>query len=260
MNPLDIQYWLIAWGLTIPRVIVAFALLPALTSSILPAQLRNGIVIILALFLLPLTYEQTRPIELDLLTILTLVVKECVLGFMLGYAMSIPFWAVKAAGFLMDSQRGAMSAVFFSQPTEDMTSPIGSLLANLMIALLFASGAFLLLLESLFLSYQTWPIPNFFPVINQEVVSFFLQQLDALLYIAVLIAGPLIGITLLIDIGAGLIGRFLPQMNIFMQAMPVKSGVTFFVLALYVLFIAQYIQGQFLQLGNSLTLLDKLMR
>lgn len=57
MNPLDIQYWLIAWGLTIPRVIVAFALLPALTSSILPAQLRNGIVIILALFLLPLTYE-----------------------------------------------------------------------------------------------------------------------------------------------------------------------------------------------------------
>ncbi len=260
MDPLDIQYWLIAWGLTIPRVIVAFSTIPAFSDAIIPARLRNGIVMILALFLLPLTYEQTRFIQLDLLTILIIIAKEATLGFLLGYAMSIPFWAVKASGFLIDMQRGAMSALFFSQTTGNMVSPLGNLLANLMTALLFASGGFLLLLESVYLSYQTWSIPDFFPALDADVASFFLQQLDLLIYSALLIAGPFISIAILVDIGAGLIGRYLPQLNIFLLAMPIKSGVAFFILALYVIFIAQYIQSAFVKLPAQLPILDGLLK
>lgn len=260
MDPLDIQYWLIAWGLTIPRVIVAFATLPAFSDSIIPARLRNGIVMILALFLLPLTYEQTRPMQLDILTIVIIIAKEVLLGFLLGYAMSIPFWALKAAGFLIDMQRGAMSALFFSQTTGNMVSPLGNLLANLMTTLLFASGGFLLLLESVYLSYQTWSIPNFFPTLDADVVSFFLQQVDLLIYTALLVAGPFISIAILVDIGSGLIGRYLPQLNIFLLAMPIKSGAAFFLLALYILFMAQYMQATFIQLPNQLPILDGLLR
>lgn len=260
MDPLDIQYWLIAWGLTIPRVIVAFATIPAFSDAIIPARLRNGIVMILALFLLPLTYEQTRPLHLDILTIVIIIAKEALLGFLLGYAMSIPFWAVKAAGFLIDMQRGAMAALFFSQTTSNMVSPLGNLLANLMTTLLFASGGFLLMLESVYLSFQTWSIPEFFPALNIDVASFFLQQVDLLLYTALLISGPFLAIAVLTDIGAGLIGRYLPQLNIFLLAMPVKSGVAFFMLALYVLFIAQYMQATFVTLPNQLPILDGLLR
>lgn len=260
MDPLDIQYWLIAWGLTIPRVIVAFATIPAFSDAIIPARLRNGIVMILALFLLPLTYEQTHSLQLDILTIVTIIAKEALLGFLLGYAMSIPFWAIKAAGFLIDMQRGAMAAMFFSQTTSNMVSPLGNLLANLMTTLLFASGGFLLLLETVYLSFQTWSIPEFFPTIDINVVSFFLQQVDLLIYTALLVAGPFIAIAVLTDIGAGLIGRYLPQLNIFLLAMPIKSGVAFFMLALYVMFIAHYMQASFVTLPNQLPILDGLLK
>lgn len=255
-----IQSWLLAWAFTAPRVLVTFALLPVLTEPVLPSTLRNGIILILSMFVLPLTHEQFLNIKPDTLSMLSIMVKEGVLGLLLGYTLSIPFWAVKAAGFLIDMQRGVMSSLFFSQMTADMVSPLGNLFNMFLTTLLLVSGGFLVLLKTLFLSYQTWPIDQFFPHINLEVASFFLQQLDLLLYTSLLLAGPLIGIMFLIDFGTGLVGRFLPQLNVFLITMPIKSGLTFFVLALYIGLIAKYLKDGFFSMGDNLKILDALLR
>lgn len=260
MDHVTLQSWLIAWAFTAPRILVTFALLPVLTESILPSTLRNGIILILSLFVLPLTYEQFLNIQPDALTMLGIMVKEGLLGLLLGYTLSVPFWAVKAAGFMIDMQRGVMSGLFFSQMTANMVSPLGNLFNMFLTTLLLVSGGFLVLLKTLFLSYQTWPIDQFFPSINMEVASFFLQQLDLLMYTSLLLAGPLLGIMFLIDLGTGLVGRFLPQLNAFLIAMPIKSGITFFVLALYIGFIAKYLKDGFFSMGENLKILDALLR
>lgn len=259
---MDMEFysWLIAWAFTAPRILVTFALLPVLTEPLLPSTLRNGIVMILSLFVLPLTHEQLLNVHMDIVTILTLVIKEGLLGLLLGYVLSVPFWALKAAGFLMDMQRGVMSALFFSPLTNNMTSPLGGLFNIFLTTILLVSGGFLLLLQTLFLSYQTWPIDQFFPQVTLEVASFFLQQLDLLLYTSVLIAGPFIGMMFLVDFGLGMVGRFMPQLNVFLAAMPVKSGLTFFMLTLYIGFLAEYLKEEFLRMGKHLTLLDALLR
>lgn len=255
-----LQSWVLAWGFTAPRILVAFAILPILTEPIVPATLRNGIILLLSLFVLPLTYEQFIHIEQTTLNMLAIIAKEGVIGLMIGYVLSVPFWAVKAAGFLIDMQRGVMSALFFSQVTSNMVSPLGNLFSMFLTTLLLMSGGFMLLLEVLFLSYQTWPIDLFFPPINLEVAGFFLRQLDLLLYTAVLIAGPLVGLMLLIDLGTGLVGRYLPQLNAFLIAMPVKSGITFFMLAIYIGFIATYLQEIFFGIAHRLSLLGALLQ
>lgn len=252
--------WLLAWAFTAPRILVTFALLPILTEPLLPSTLRNGIIMILSLFVLPLTHEQLLDVQMDVPTMLALMVKEGFLGLLLGYVLSVPFWALRAAGFLIDMQRGVMSALFFSPMTNNMVSPLGNLFNIFLTTLLLVSGGFLFLLQTLFLSYQTWPIDQFFPQFTLEVASFFLQQLDLLLYTSVLIAGPFIGMMFLVDFGLGMVGRFLPQLNVFLAAMPVKSGLTFFMLALYIGFLAEYLKDGFFQIGNNLTILDALLR
>ncbi|UOG93537.1 MAG: type III secretion system export apparatus subunit SctT [Candidatus Thiothrix sulfatifontis] len=252
--------WLLAWAFTAPRILIAFALLPILTEPLLPSTLRNGIIMILSLFILPLTHEQLLDVKMDVMTMLTLMVKEGILGLLLGYVLSVPFWALKAAGFLIDMQRGVMSALFFSPMTNNMVSPLGNLFNIFLTTLLLVSGGFLFLLQTLFLSYQTWPIDRFFPQFTLEVASFFLQQLDVLLYTSVLIAGPFLGMMFLVDFGLGMVGRFLPQLNVFLAAMPIKSGLTFFMLTLYIGFLAEYLKDGFFRIGNNLTLLDALLR
>lgn len=255
-----LQSWLLAWAFTAPRVLVTFALLPVFSEPILPGTLRNGIILILSLYVLPLTHEQFLNLTPSPLAMLTVLIKEGLLGLLLGYVLSVPFWAVKAAGFLIDMQRGVMSALFFSQITANMVSPLGNLFNMFLTTLLLVSGGFLILLQTLFMSYQTWPIDQFFPTIDLDVASFFLQQLDLLLYTSLLLAGPLVGIMFLIDIGLGLVGRFMPQLNVFLLAMPVKSGLTFFMLALYIAFIAEYVRDGFFTMGANLPLLDALLR
>jgi len=50
---------------------------------------------------------------------------------------------------------------------------------------------------------------------------------------AILWASPFLVVFLLIDVGLGLMNRFVPQLNIFFFSMPVKSGLTFFLLVFY---------------------------
>jgi type III secretion protein T len=255
-----LQSWLLAWAFTAPRVLVTFAVLPVFSEPILPGTLRNGIILILSLYVLPLTHEQFLNLTPSIPAMLGILVKEGLLGLLLGYALSVPLWAVKAAGFLIDMQRGVMSALFFSPITANMVSPLGNLFNMFLTTLLLVSGGFLILLQTLFMSYQTWPIDQFFPSIDLEVASFFLQQLDLLMYTSLLLAGPLLGIMFLIDLGLGMVGRFLPQLNVFLAAMPVKSGLTFFMLALYIGFIADYLRDNFFRMGANLPLLDALLR
>lgn len=215
---------------------------------------------VLALFLLPLTHDQFLDMRHDMLWMFAVVIKEGVIGLMLGYVMSVPFWAIKATGFMIDMQRGVMSALFFSQTTGNMVSPLGNLFSLLLTTLLLVTGGFLTLLQTLYLSYQVWPVNQFMFSFNVDVAAFFLKQLDMLLYTTVLLAGPFMGLMFLIDLGAGLVGRYLPQLNIFLIAMPVKSALVFFMLALYIGFVADYMRTTFVRIADALPLLSRLLQ
>ncbi|PID49874.1 MAG: EscT/YscT/HrcT family type III secretion system export apparatus protein [Proteobacteria bacterium] len=255
----DFQTWYLALILTAPRILVAFSIIPVFAQSVFPAMIRNGVMVVLSLTLLPLTHEQLSHTALDIPGLTLLILKEAAIGLALGYAMSIPFWAMRGAGFLMDLQRGAMSALFFSPPVSGMVSPLGNLLAQLAITVLFVSGGFLMLLETMMLSYKVWPLSTFLPTITPEASSFLLKQLDLLFYTIVLIAGPFLGIMFLIDFGTGLVGRYLPQLNVFLIAMPVKSALVFFMLIFYVTFIAHFLRDSFIAFGTNLQILDTLL-
>ncbi|MEZ5536513.1 MAG: type III secretion system export apparatus subunit SctT [Thiolinea sp.] len=254
-----IQTWLMALILTAPRILVVFSIMPMFAQPIFPLLIRNGVMVVLSFTVLPLTHSQLINIELDAVTLMLLVAKEGVIGLVLGYAMSIPFWAMRGVGFIIDLQRGAMSALFFSPPVTGMVSPLGNLLAQLATVLLFVSGGFLMLMETIMLSYQTWPLDRFMPDFNFDSASFFLQQLDLLFYTTVLVAGPFIGLMLIVDFGTGLVGRYLPQLNIFLIAMPIKSALVFFMLIFYVVIIGHYLRDTFINFGTNLQILDGLI-
>lgn len=260
MEPNLLQSWLLAWALTAPRILIAFALLPILTDSMIPANLRNGVILIFSLYVLPLTHEQFLLLDITLIKLVGIVVKEAILGLLIGFVLSIPFWAVKATGFLIDMQRGVMSALFFSHMTENMVSPIGNFFNLILTVLLLVTGGFMTLLKTLFLSYQTWPINQMLPAMSLKVADYMLQQFDALLYTTLLLAGPIIIMMFLIDIGLGLVGRILPQLNIFMLAMPIKSAIGFLMLIYYITFIANYMKESFFKPEISLTLLQRLLQ
>jgi type III secretion protein T len=234
--------------------------MPFLSSNSLPGLVRNGIVMALSIVAVPMTLEQVKDLPMEAFPIVVIVIKEVILGFMLGFMFSIPFWAVSAAGYFIDMQRGTMSAEQFSAVITDQTSPLGNLLALMSVTLLFASGGFLLLYEVLLLSYQSWPIDRYFPKFHMDSAVVVLRQLDLLMYTAALIAGPIVAVMYLIEIGAALVARQVPQLNVFLLTMPIKSGVGMLMLIYYVTFLANFMREKFLHFGDSFQILERILK
>jgi len=256
----EAQGWLLALILTLPRILAVFIVLPFLSEPVLPGMIRNGIAVVLATFMVPVVASQLDTVPLDAIVIIAIIGKEMIIGLLIGFLVSLVFWAIGSMGYFIDFQRGAMSASLFAPMFGEQTSPLGAFFAQMMATLLFAGGGFLLLLDALFTSYVTWPVSSFYPNFNWAATDFFLKQFDWLMYNIILLAGPIVMTMFLAELGMALIGRYVPQINVFILAMPLKSAIALLMLALYTGFIVEYIQGDLHRFSEVIQSLDTLLR
>ena len=163
----------------------------------------------------------------------TEALKEVLLGLLIGFVATIPFWAMEATGFIIDNQRGAALASTLNPSLGSQTSPTGLLLTQTLITLFFSGGAFLALVGSLFRSYASWPVSSFFPQFGSQWVAFFYAQFSQMLMLCALFAAPLLIAMFLAEFGLALVSRFAPSLNVFILAMPIKSLVVSLLLVLY---------------------------
>ncbi|MEE4379294.1 MAG: type III secretion system export apparatus subunit SctT [Candidatus Competibacteraceae bacterium] len=257
---LDIQGWLLALTLALPRMLTVFTVLPFLAEPVLPGLIRTGICISLTVVVLPLVDTQLAGVTLGATAFIVLIAKETILGLLIGYLIGLGFWTVGSVGSFIDNQRGALSAQLFYPLVGEQTSPLGGFLTQTMATLLFASGGFLSLMQLLYLSYVSWPVPSYYPMFNWAAVGFLLEQMDLLMYVMLLLAGPAVIIMLLAELGMALIGRFVPQINVFLLAMPVKSALALLLLVLYMTAMLHYVRDGFWQYPGLLNVLEELLR
>lgn len=217
-----LMVWAFAAMLGVTRAAAAFAITPFLSYLGLRGLLRivvSGALAIPAILGLPDALLAARP---DALTLLSLVLKEAVIGVALGLLMGLPFWAAEMAGAAIDQQRFAVSAQTTAPDQRTETSVIGLFFGLLYLGYLISVDGHLMLLEILYGSYQLWPALSLLPSAAPPM-DLALGFLQSLMTLALLLAGPIIFLLLLSDLGVAAMARFAPQMNAMMLAMQVKS-------------------------------------
>lgn len=230
----DLQQLMLAYTMLLPRFMACFVIMPILGKQMLGgAMIRNGVVCSLALFAYP-SVADSLPSNLAAIDIMLLIVKEVVLGLVIGFIATIPFWAVESCGFIIDNQRGAAMASVLNPTLGSQTSPTGLLLTQTLITLFFVGGAFLSLLAALYQSYLTWPVLSLFPLSIENWVDFFYSQFARMLELGLLLAAPLLIAMFVAEFGLALISRFAPSLNVFILAMPIKSAIASFLLVVYI--------------------------
>ncbi|HFD86220.1 MAG TPA: EscT/YscT/HrcT family type III secretion system export apparatus protein [Gammaproteobacteria bacterium] len=256
----DLNHWFMVLTVSLPRIMVIFNVLPFFGRKMMPAGIRNALAVSLSVISLPIISNQFQQMEFDVLWWFLLIGKEAILGLMIGYVLGIIFWAVAAVGVMIDTQRGAMSARLFSPMIGGQTSITGALFAQLAGVILLTSGGFLVLMKVIYVTYVLWPVTSYYPMLNFAGITIFLELLDSLMYIMLLLAGPLVIVMFLTEMGFALVGRFVPQINVFLLAMPVKSALSYFLLAVYVVYIVKYIHFKFLEFGSVVKILDTILK
>ena len=257
---IDLYNWFSAWLMTLPRVLGLFAILPFTKVRLLPGMARNALLISLTIILMPIMLDQINIMPKGLEGITFLLLKEVFLGLVLGLVFSLPFFAMESAGGLIDRQRGVMSGQVTTPVTATQTTILGNFLSFYSVVLLFVSGGIYILFEVFFLSYKAWPIATYYPRLNIEMSNYFLQVFDNLMLMMLIIAGPILIVIFLVDLGFGFLNRSVPQINVFILSLPVKGLASVLILALFMTQIAEYLKTIFLDYGGVFHLLENLFK
>lgn len=204
--------------LGLARIVPAIALAPFLGGKTLPDTLKLGLGVAIVFVFLPfLVVHVTRPMTLDI-TFLFLMIKEVIIGSILGFMISMPFFFSQSAGSLIDHQRGSQSLQVMDPTTQTQTSPTGTLYNNMMLVSFYAIGGPILFFDAIFSSYSVLPADGFFPAQFFEVTRPLwvttIGLTTTLVTISIQLSAPSLIAMLLSDLFLGIANRMAPQVQI----------------------------------------------
>lgn len=217
--------------LGLPRLFVCLSVLPLFPSRVFPRTFKIAIALGLGAPVSVGVYWQLQASQAVALA--PLVLKECVLGLMLGLVLAAPFWAIEAVGSLTDNQRGANAGQQVTPFAQSSDSVLGAALLQALVVVLTLSGTLVTLYGLLLLSFDTWPVLQLLPDLRVLAIDEAMRRFGEFLVKALLFSAPMLAIVLLVDMVFALMGIFAPQLQTYFAAFPIKSLAALLVLALY---------------------------
>ncbi|OIK15296.1 flagellar biosynthetic protein FliR [Bacillus sp. MUM 13] len=217
-----------AFLLVFVRVSSFFVTMPFFSYRTVPSSHRIG----LSFFLSWIMYYSIKApiIELDSAYFL-LILKEMLVGLMIGFAAYMILSAVQIAGGFIDFQLGFSIANVIDPQTGTQSPLTGQYLYTIALLFLLGSDGHHLLMDGIFYSYQFIPIDKMFiPFGSENLMLYMVKAFNQTFIIAFQMSIPVVGSLFLVDVGLGIVARTVPQLNIFVVGIPVKIAAGFLVL------------------------------
>lgn len=152
------------------------------------------------------------------------VALELVTGLVLGFLVLLVFAAVQSAGSLIDLFSGFQMAQAFDPQMMVNGAQFTRLLQMAALALLFASDGYQLVIGGLTGSFTALPLAGGLDL--AQPVQAMTSAVTGMFLAAVQIAGPLLVVLFLADVGLGLLTRVAPALNAFSLGFPLKIMLT----------------------------------
>ncbi|WPF81738.1 flagellar biosynthetic protein FliR [Sanguibacter sp. 4.1] len=153
-----------------------------------------------------------------------LLVGEAMIGVGLGFLVAVVFSAVQSAGSLIDLMGGFSLAQGFDPMTQVNGAQFARLYQLTAVVILFVSDGYQMVISGLVRTFDALPLgasldlSKLGDALTTSVTGMFLATLQ--------IAGPLVVVLFLADVGLGLLTRVAPALNAFALGFPLKILLT----------------------------------
>lgn len=213
--------------LTIARLLPIIVLAPFFGSKNVPRVIRMMFGMALAFIFIPqniLNIKEQLPFNI---TFIGLMTKELLIGSVIGFLATVPFYIASMAGTMIDHQRGSSSLQVTDPSMQTQTSSIGVLYNYVLIALFFSLNGPFIFFDGIASSYELIPVDGLFnPALfarNAPLWKLIFNLFSTMMTLAIQLSAPaLIGI-LITDMFLGIANRLAPQVQIVFLGMSLKS-------------------------------------
>ncbi|WP_318507769.1 flagellar biosynthetic protein FliR [Bacillus sp. T3] len=200
---------------------------PIFTSRQIPNTYKVGLSVLLSSLCAGMVKEiQVETWSYGLLSLM--ILKEFLVGLVLGMVASFIFYAVQMAGSLMDFLIGFSMASLYDPSFGTNTQLTGRFKNILAFLVLFAIDGHHILLQGILTSFDWVSIGSTIPSwMDGRLSTFLLECVSQMFMIGFMMAAPIVGTLFLVDIALGIVSRTVPQMNMFSIFPPLKILIHF---------------------------------
>jgi len=227
-----------AFTLIFVRLGTALMIMPGIGDSFTPQNIRLYIALAMSFVLMPVIQQYMPSPIPPLLTLFTLIIMEFIIGLFIGTIARILIAALDVAGMIISMTAGLSNAQVFIPTSATQGSVVGALLSMAGGLIIFVTNLHHMMIYGLVESYSMFPVggvPDAGSMAEMVSRTFSLSFL-----IGFQIAAPFVVMSMLIFIGMGVLSRLMPQIQVFILALPVQillALVTlFFVISTIMLF------------------------
>ena len=232
--------WLIAYAVLLARPLALLSINPVFTRIELSNLLKGVIATGLIFPMWPVVAASVQRENPGTFPLILVMIKESLVGLAMGVPLGLPFWALLAAGDIVDQQRGATQGRLNDPAGFGDLSVTGTLLLLCAVMILVSGGRLEIIADTLYTSWAIWRPLEMLPMPGRPAATLILHLLDQLEAVALSLAMPLILAMLLSDAAMLLIARIAPQLRIDDLSMGVRNLVFFVFLPLYAGFLLLY--------------------
>ncbi|HOX05733.1 MAG TPA: flagellar biosynthetic protein FliR [Planctomycetota bacterium] len=199
-----------------------------------PVQLKIGVSGLLALLVMGFAGASApagfQPLAWGLGGYLWAAIQEFGVGFLVGLVANLVLQGVQLAGQHIGRDMGLDMANIVDPERDLEISVISQVKMLLFLAVLVGINGHHVFVEAVARSYEVVPLTGM--TISWKVLGLLVNEFGFLWTISLELAAPVIASGLLANLILGIVGRTVPQMNIFIIGFPIRIGLGFGVLLL----------------------------
>src|SRR5580704_10506882 len=220
-----------AFMLVFARVGAMVMLLPGLGETNIPVNIKLAIALLLTLIILPL-HRDAYHVDMGSLTpLLVLMLREIVIGIVLGATARVTLSALQVAGAVIAQQMGLGFATSVDPTTQGQQGVlIGNFLTLLGVTLLFATDSHHLVIAALSDSYSIFSPGE--TMSSGDIAALATRAFAAAFKIGLELSAPFLVFGLVFNIGLGVLARLMPQMQVYFVGVPLSIMAGFLIFAL----------------------------
>lgn len=192
---------------------------PFFSYQTLPAKVKLAISMVLSIVVI-----QTVPVvDLDYTGIIgfsALILREAVVGLVLGFMCNICMYIVSFAGHLMDMEMGLSMASVYDPLTSIQVSVTGNLYTYLVMLIMLVTNMHHYVLRAIIDTFRYFNVGE--AVFNGNLVEMAVDFMANYFMIGFRIVLPVFACMLVINVVLGVLSRAAPQMNMFVVGLQLK--------------------------------------
>jgi flagellar biosynthetic protein FliR len=240
--------------LVLLRVSALLILMPVFGHRLVPAQVKTGLIALLAILLYPVVSSSLPQIPVSPLALMVIAIQEIMIAAMLAMVAQLIFAAAQFAGQVMGYQMGLAIANVFDPATSAQISVIGQFAQVLAMLIWLSVGAHNMFLSALADSFYLLPIGQ---PLDISAVASLNDMASNMFTLALRLVAPMLLLLFFLYVALGLLSRAVPQIQVFFVSFPLTVGIGFLAFAIALPSVISLMHDSFSGISHSLPLLLK---